>query len=323
MNRERTVLISCDAEFCAFRRGGSLGPGALLTVARQQEESFLLQLEHEEIHSRNLELNRPSDTPHAKYIRSFVPLFEALGDRVADALRNGAFPICLTGDHSQGAALLNGVKKAFPEARLGVVWIDAHADLHSPYTTPSGNVHGMPLAMALAEDNLDRARNRPSEETLTLWSALKGKGEPVIRPEDLVYLGIRSIEAEEAYLIRQKGIKCLDVEECRQRGMQRVVTETLEHLAGCDILFVSFDVDSMDPEAVSDGTGTPVPGGFLEKESTRLLNGLLADKKVVGFEITEINPTLDTQGNAMAEASMRILRHCFHKNSAEPKMLTI
>jgi len=323
MNRERTVLISCDAEFCAYRRGGSLGPGALLTVARQQEENFLLQLEHREIHCRNLELNQPSDTPHAKYIRSFVPLFEALGGRVAEALQEDAFPICLTGDHAQGGALLSGVKKAYPEARLGVVWIDAHADLHSPYTTPSGNVHGMPLAMALAEDNLDRARNKPSEETLALWSALKGRGEPVIRPEDLVYLGIRSIEPEEAYLIRQKGIKCLDVEECRQRGMQRVVTETLDHLAACDILFISFDVDSMDPEAVSDGTGTPVPGGFLEVESTKLLNAFLANEKVVGLEVTEINPTLDTRGNAMAEACMRILHHCFHQNSAEPKMLAV
>ncbi len=325
MHLEKTVLISCDAEFCAYRRGGSLGPGALLTAARQQNERLLLDLEFRALHVQNLELHRPVSSPNAKYIEAFVPLFKALGSKVAAALQERRFPICLTGDHSQGVALLHGVKQVFPDSRLGVVWIDAHADLHSPFTTPSGNVHGMPLAIALGEDNLGQRRNSPNPETIELWSQLKEASGPtsIIRPEDLVYIGVRDIEAEEAYLIEKLGIQCYDVQECRSMGMQQVVTKTLNQLRDCDYLFISFDVDSMDPDKVSDGTGTPVPGGFLEDESTRLLDGLMTDERVLGLEITEINPTLDTGGNTMAEACLRILKRCCYNSSTNAEVLSL
>jgi arginase len=197
---------------------------------------------------------------------------------------------------------------AYPNARIGVIWIDAHADLHSPYTTPSGNMHGMPLAATLAEDNEILKLNNVDETTRDYWEKLKNIGgiSPKLNYNNLVYVALRDYEREEDYLIRQNKVRVFTTDEINTYGTDKVGREILAAVEPCDYIYISFDVDSMD-SSISKGTGTPVPNGITEKQAAALILRLLLNEKVVCFEITEINPTLDKE-NLMAENAFEILQ---------------
>jgi arginase len=216
--------------------------------------------------------------------------------------------LVLAGDHSSAGGTIAGIKMAKPKSRLGVIWIDAHADIHSPYTTPSGNMHGMPLAISLAEDNLDCQVHHPDEATLKVWNELKNIGKicPKVLPEDIVYIALRDIEKEEDYILKKLGTKIIPVSEVRKKGVEHVVRQTLLTLKQCDDIYVSFDVDSLD-SSISRGTGTPVPNGLKEREAEDLLASLMQNHKICCFEITEVNPTLDKE-NLMAEIAFNVLQ---------------
>ena len=215
----------------------------------------------------------------------------------------------LSGDHSSALGTISGIKAAYPNKTLAVVWIDAHADIHSPYTSPSGNVHGMPLAAAMAEDNLDSKINTVTAETEKFWNKLKNIGTSKIKvnPENIVYFGVRDTEEAEAKQIDKLNIRNYKVEEIRYRGLKNCVNEAINKLANCDIIYVSFDVDSMDCDLISYGTGTPVPKGFDQYEIIQIIDGFLNTKKVICLEFVEINPLLDLKGNKMAETAFQIL----------------
>jgi arginase len=225
-------------------------------------------------------------------------------------LKSGLFPIVLAGDHSTGGATISGIKMANPKRKLGVIWIDAHADLHTPYTTPSGNMHGMPLAIALNEDNKACKVHEVDDKTVDYWEKLKniGKISPKINPEDIVFIALRDFEKEEETLIKKHNIKVIPVAEVRRKGVEQVVRQTLLNLNHCDDIYISFDVDSLD-SGISRGTGTPVPNGLREKEAEDLLASLMQNHKICCFEITEVNPTLDKE-NLMAEIAFNILQRC-------------
>jgi arginase len=224
---------------------------------------------------------------------------------VAEVIEDNKFPMVVSGDHSNGGASIKGIKQGHPEKRLGVVWIDAHADLHSVYTSPSGNMHGMPLATAIYEDNLECKQKDVDLATAKFWNKLKGT-ERRVNPEDIVFIALRDTEQPEDYLIEKYGIKVIRVDEVREKGARRIVEETLAHLNHCDWIYTSFDVDSMDP-SVSVGTGTPVDNGLTEEEAKEMMVDFAASPKMCCMEITEVNPLLDKKGNAMAEAAFRIL----------------
>ena len=217
------------------------------------------------------------------------------------------FPIILAGDHSTAAGTIMGIKGAHPDMRLGVIWIDAHADLHTPYTTPSGNMHGMPLAMAAHLDNLDCQLNQPSKDTCDFWDRLKkiGGDFPKIKPEDIVYISVRDTETPENTLIQKYGITNFTTETVRELGVFEVAKRSLALLKDCEQLYISFDVDSMDP-SFSLGTGTPVPNGLTVEEAIQLNAELIKDKRVCCWEIVEVNPTLDSE-NTMAEIAFEVL----------------
>ena len=204
-----------------------------------------------------------------------------------------------------------GIKKAYTNSRLGIVWIDGHADIHSPYTSPSGNIHGMPLAAILNEDNRKFDLGDLDEETKDQWEKLKSIGGivPKSKPDDLVFIGVRDTEKEENYLIDKYNIPNYTAELLRKKGVNTVVSEIKKKHSDCDVIYISFDVDSMDSKLVSAGTGTPVENGLLENEAKELLKGLMDWDKVVGLEIAEINPLLDDKGNKMAEIVSDILEH--------------
>ena len=167
----------------------------------------------------------------------------------------------------------------------------------------------MPLAAALADDNLDRKINEVSDETYSNWEAMKNIGgiAPKILHDDVVYFGVRDTEEPEDYAIEKNGIKNYMVHEVRYRGMQTCIDEALERLKSCDIIYISFDVDSMDCDLISKGTGTPVSKGFDQQEIIEIINGIIKSGKVACVELVEVNPCLDNKGNVMAETAFEVL----------------
>jgi len=213
-------------------------------------------------------------------------MYERVSKAVCETLKSGLFPLVLAGDHSTAGGTIAGIKMAKPKNRLGVIWIDAHADMHSPYTTPSGNMHGMPLTTALAEDNLDNQVHNPDAQTVELWNKIKniGKIQPKIHPEDIVFIALRDYEKEEEHLIKKHNIKVIPVSEVRRKGVENVVRQTLMHLSNCDDIYVSFDVDSLD-SSISRGTGTPVSNGLKEREAEDLIASFMQNHKICCFEL--------------------------------------
>ncbi|HNE80978.1 MAG TPA: arginase, partial [Flavobacteriales bacterium] len=291
------------------KRGASMGMSALRVAAWKNGSDLFGHAEESILRDENDVLYEDDSSPNAHHIDGLIRFESDLAYEVYKFLRSNIFPMVIGGDHSIAIGSISGTKMAFPHERLGVVWIDAHADLHSPWTTPSGNVHGMPLALLM---NIEKkGRNKPRVFTLDTWDRLRkiGMSGPKLLPSDLVFIGLRDYEPEEAAIIREHGIKVITVDELRQRGADQVVAETLAHLTACERIHVSFDVDSLDP-SISVGTGTPVPGGLSLPEVRTLLTGLCVDAKTATLDVVEINPALDTN-NAMAEAVLTVLEPLF------------
>ncbi len=301
-------IIEVRSEIGAGTRGASLGIDALKIAALDYMSSFFVNFPSEEVETENKLLYEPVESPFAKRIRGVHRMYERVAKSVCETLKGGLFPVILAGDHSSAGGTIAGIKMARPQSKLGVVWIDAHADLHSPYTTPSGNMHGMPLAASLGEDNLDSQVHTPDAQTIEHWNKLKSVGgiQPKIAPEDLVFIGLRDLEREEDHIIKKGGIKVITVAELRRKGVENVVRQAMLHLSHCDEIYVSFDVDSLD-SSISRGTGTPVSNGLREREAEDLVASLMQNHKICCLEVTEVNPTLDKE-NLMAEIAFNILQ---------------
>lgn len=304
---KRIKLIEVRSELGAGTRGASLGVDALRIACLNKGSDYFRRFNSVSVPDLNHVLFDKNHFPYAKHIDSVYTVQKNIASTVEQTLRLGEFPLVLAGDHSNAAATLAGIKTAYPHKTLGVVWIDAHADIHSPYTTPSGNIHGMPIAMALNEDNLECQRNVLEPETEFFWQRLKNLGEPgpKISPEHLVYVVVRDTEHEENEVIKRNNIKNFGLAEFKEKGPKQVAREIYERLRFCDLVYVSFDVDSLDSR-FSKGTGTPVKEGLNVEEAIALCQALLDNDRVVCFEMVEINPTLDSE-NTMARNAFDIL----------------
>lgn len=301
--------IRVRSELGAGTRGASLGIDALKIAAINAGDlDFFSRFEGIEVADENHLLHMQADLNYAKRIAGIHTMYERISQTILRSLHTGHFPVVMSGDHSSAGATIAGTKMAYPDKRIGVVWIDAHADLHSPYTSPSGNVHGMPLTLSLNEDNLDCRHNEIHPSTREYWNKLKAIGgiSPKIHYNDLVYIALRDTEAEEDYLINKHNVRVFPVEEVTDNGVTKVVADTLDHLSNCDFIYISFDVDSMDA-GLARGTGTPVANGLSNNQARRLLNGLLASQKVCCLELAEINPLLDLE-NQIARLTFPILK---------------
>jgi arginase len=302
-------LIEAASEIGAGMRGASMGMAALRVAAWKLGSELFGHAEESILRDENDVLYEDDRSPNAHHIDGLIRFESDLAYEVYKFLRNNIFPIVVGGDHSIAIGSVSGTKMAFPNERLGVVWIDAHADLHTPWTTPSGNVHGMPLSLLM---NIEKkGKNRPRVFTMDTWDRLRkiGVNGPKLKPSDLVFIGLRDYEPEEEAIIKEHGIKVITVKDLRERGAEAIVRETMEHLAACDKIHVSFDVDSLDP-SISVGTGTPVPDGLFLDEARGLLSGFCTDPKTVTLDVVEINPSLDTN-NAMAEKVLTVLEPLF------------
>ncbi|MFA6149937.1 MAG: arginase [Chitinophagaceae bacterium] len=301
-------LIEVRSEIGAGTRGASLGIDAIKIAALDFMSNFFVNFPSEVVPDMNNLLYEPVASPYAKRIHGVHTMYERVSAAVCETLKSGIFPVVFAGDHSTAGGTIAGIKMANPKKKLGVIWIDAHADMHTPYTSPSGNMHGMPLATALAVDNLESRVHNPDAKTVDIWNKLKnmGKIEPKILPEDLVFIALRDYEKEEEALLKKLGIKIVTVQEVRRKGIESVVRQTLAHLSKCEDIYVSFDVDSLD-SSISRGTGTPVSNGLKEREAEDLIAALMQNYKICCIEIVEVNPTLDKE-NLMAEIAFNIIR---------------
>lgn len=302
-------IIKNRSDVGAGTRGSDMGVDAIEIAAINQENNYFSKYKYEDVKTENESIYNKVNNSFAKRIDSVLHQCTRLANSVKVNLKEGRFPIVLSGDHSSALGTISGVKGAYPQQRVGVVWIDAHADIHSPYSTPSGNIHGMPLAAALADDNLDFEINEVSRHTAEIWERMKNISisGTKLKAEDLVYFGVRDTEEPEDVQIEKLGIKNYMVHEVRYRGLKTCVNEALERLSNCDIIYISFDVDSMDCDLISYGTGTPVSKGFDQHEIIQIINEFVATEKVVCIEFVEVNPLLDNRGNKMAETAFEIL----------------
>lgn len=301
-------LIEVKSEIGAGTRGASMGVDAIKIAALDFGSNFFKKFKSVEVQNENQLLLEPVVNDYAKRIKGIYTLNDRLANEIKKTLLKDEVPIVLAGDHSSALGTISGIKMAYPNKRIGVIWIDAHADIHTPYTTPSGNMHGMPIACVLGEDNKERQQNKPDDETIEYWEKLKRIGDisPKINYNDLVYIALRDFEPQEDFLIKKHKVRVFNLQEIRKKAVERVAIESLNYLDHCDLIYVSFDVDSMDSR-ISSGTGTPVPNGITEKEAGNLIYYIMRSKKIVCFEMVEINPTLDKE-NLMAENAFEILQ---------------
>jgi arginase len=301
-------LIEVPSEIGAGTRGASLGVEAIKIAALDFMSNFFIHFPSDRIPVENKLLYEPIESPYAKRIKGVVSMYDKVSKAVHDTIKGNFFPVVISGDHSIAGATIAGIKMAKPKSKLGVIWIDAHADLHTPYTTPSGNMHGMPLAISINEDNRENAVHELDPETAKQWNNLKnlGKIAPKVLPEDILFVALRDFEKEEKYLIEKYGMKVISTKEFRSKGAENIVRAITRYFSDCSDIYVSFDVDSLD-SSISKGTGTPVNNGLKEREAEDLISKLMQNRKVCCIEITEVNPTLDKE-NLMAEIAFNILQ---------------
>lgn len=276
-------IVGVPMDLGAGRRGVDMGPSAL-RLARLAP--VLRELGHEVVDLGNVAVQLAEASEH---------LPSASGPHHADAiaatcaatfdllrgLPGTDFALSLGGDHSMSIGTVAGLAEA---GATGLLWVDAHADINTPASSPSGNVHGMPVAHLLGMGD---------ERLTAIWG-----GGGVVRPEHVVYVGLRSVDPAERDLLRELGILAFSMKEVDQRGVAYLAAAALERLSGLPRLHVSFDADVLDP-AIAPGVGTPVPGGLTYREA-HLLMELLADSgRVTSLDLVEVNPILDS-GNETA-----------------------
>mgnify|MGYP005844075217 CR=1 FL=1 len=300
-------LVEVRSEIAAGTRGASMGIDALKVASLKRSSNFFMRFEPISVQDENQLLFGKPQFQSAKYIEGVYTMLSRVCDTITDLRKDELFPIILAGDHSTAAGTICGIKQADPSKRLGVIWIDAHADFHSPYTTPSGNMHGMPLAVVSAIDNEECVNKEVEEEVEAYWERIKqiGGSGPKINPADVVMIGVRDTEPAEDHLIEKHGIRNFKTKEVKELGVEEVARQALALLNHCDQIYISFDVDSMDAN-ISKGTGTPVADGLSYADSLQLNQILVKDKRVCCWEIVEVNPTLDSE-NKMAENAFAIL----------------
>lgn len=297
----KVKIIGYPLDLGAGRRGVDMGPSALRIAGITQR---LEQLGYEVQDMGDLRVSIPETQDiydsKLRYLPEIAKASNILAVHVKNALDTGYFPLMLGGDHSMSIGSIAGIAahcKA-QNKRLGVIWVDAHSDINTPDSTPSGNIHGMPVAVSLGIG---------SKELVNVG------GEFVkLSPSNLTLIGLRSVDPGERDLIKQLGIDAYSMTEIDKLGMYAIMLTVLERMKKrVDHLHISFDIDSVDP-SVAKGVGTPVPGGLSFRE-THLIMEMVAESGLVkSFEVTEVNPILDDM-NQSAEFAVGVVSSCLGK----------
>jgi arginase len=311
-NSNKCIIVS-DWEYGAGKPGTSKGPQTLMDVCTNSQIRFMSEMS---VFSVPQEIDDKEKVPLPEYLKRAAPFIKhqkGYAQLVESCLNANRLPIILSGDHSNAVGSLAGFCRHFGCENTGVIWIDAHLDLHSPYTTPSGNIHGMALNASLNADNLENQCNQLDAETISLWDEIKSlknkETTQQLNPKNIVFIGIRSYEKPEIALAKALGINVVFAEDVKKNGIKWAILQAEEMLKTTQQWYVSFDVDSLDP-SISKGTGTPVKGGLTIAEADELMAYLYNQEKVKAFEITEINPSLE-DNNQMSFAVAGLIERNF------------
>jgi len=277
----RVDVVGVPMDLGADRRGVDMGPSAI-RYARLKESLEKLGIEVTD--HGNLRVPVPESATVAEQNAKYYPIIKAVCDELAgvvhDVIVQGGFPLVLGGDHSIAMGTIAGIARARGKAP-GVIWVDAHGDINTPLTSPSGNVHGMPVHFAVQQHAVDPAR--------------------------MAFIGLRDVDEGEKRAIRELGVKAFTMADVDRLGMSRVVDEALAVVAdGENSVHISFDMDGVDPQEAP-GVGTPVRGGITYREAHLLMEGVAASGTLGSMEITEINPILDSENRTAILAVELIL----------------
>ncbi|HZG10931.1 MAG TPA: arginase [Kurthia gibsonii] len=284
-------MIGVPIDFGQMRRGVDMGPSAIRYAGAVER---LEALGHEVVDEGDIYVPNAAKLEVHPKLRNLGAVVEActkLAEQVATAVEHKKFPLVLGGDHSIAIGTLAGLAQHYKN--LGVIWYDAHADMNTAETSPSGNIHGMPLAVAMGLGH----------EKLTHI----GGEQPKIDPKNLVIIGARSVDEGERELIKEKGIKVYSMHEIDRLGMAAVMEDALAYLRSREIdgLHLSLDLDGLDP-MYTPGVGTPVLGGITYRESHLAMEMLQESNLLTSAEFVEVNPVLDTK-NATANVAVGLM----------------
>ena len=281
-------ILKNRSDIGAGTRGSDIGIDALEIAAINSNNDFFNKYLFDDVKTHNESIYDKVKCTFAKRIGFVLEQCERLRDKVFKNLNEGYFPLILSGDHSSSIGTMAAIHKHLMGNEFGVIWIDAHADLHTPFTTPSGNVHGMPLAAALGNANPLNKVNEVDNYTLSNWNKLTklGFSYPILKSKNLVYMGLRDIESQEKEYILKNSIKNYNVQEIRLKGIDNFIEDILKCFTSVKKIYISFDVDSLDPDSVSKGTGTPVNNGFEIVEVISIIKAIIKTNKVIALEVS-------------------------------------
>ncbi len=292
-NQTKTVnIIGFPMDLGADRRGVDMGPSAL-RIANIQEK--LERLGYEVIDSGDINIQimekQKIHNPKLKYLNEILRTSKMLASKIEKVLDKNQFPLCIGGDHSMALGTIAGISSYCKKNKLelGVIWIDAHPDMNTDETSPSGNIHGMPLAAALGLGH----------EKLVNFYGFK----PKLRPENCALIGIRSIDLLERESIKKLKLPVYTMSDIDKLGVHRVISRALKQFKeNVDHIHVSFDLDSVDPSIVP-GVGTPIPGGLSYREAHLIMEAIAECGCMSSLEVTEVNPILDDKNKSAIFAS--------------------
>ncbi len=293
---KQVAIIGAALDLGAGRRGVDMGPSAIRYAGLHDR---LTAIGYRCVDWGDVETAVQEATDESDQTARYLPEIKAACGRVARlvqlALEQGSLPLVLGGDHSIALGTLGGLARS--RGVGGVLWIDAHSDLNTPESSPSGNVHGMPLAAAIGLTD-----ERFESDAWTL---------PAVEPERVALVGLRSVDSRERERIRELGIKAYTMSDIDRIGIERAIRESLAHIAGPGFVHVSLDMDALDPE-VAPGVGTPIRGGLSYREAHLALE-LVAESGLAGsFEVVEVNPILDRE-NATAQLAVELVASALGK----------
>ncbi|WFU47212.1 arginase [Sinorhizobium terangae] len=279
------TLIGAPIEEGSGRRGAAMGPTALRIAGIDTVLAELGHTVHDEGDVRPLPARDLANHPRANNLQMVAAFARALNDAVHDAARKGHFPIILGGDHALSMGSVSGMARYADEAGrpLFVLWLDAHADFNSPDTSPSGNMHGMPVAFFCGEAE---------------FAPVLASDRPLVDPKKVYQIGIRSVDAREREEIAEHGVNVYDMRAVDEIGMAHIMRQILDEVRAANgLLHVSLDVDFMDPE-IAPGVGTTVPGGATFREAHLIMEMLCDSDLVSSLDVVELNPFLDDRGKS-------------------------
>jgi arginase len=295
MSRSHIAIIGAPLDLGQGRRGVDMGPSAM-RVANLNARIAALGYTVEDLGNVPVEQAEasPEGHPHAKYLPQIAATCQRLAVLVGETLSRGSVPLVLGGDHSVAVGTVSGVSQFFRERTqsIGLIWLDAHADMNTPESSPSGNVHGMPLACIVGRG--------PSELTDIF------RYSPKVAPGNVVIVGLRDVDQTERPNVREYGVHAFTMREIDERGMRSVMEQALDLASdGTTGFHLSLDMDFVDPKDAP-GVGTPVRGGATYREAHLAMEMICDSRRMLSMEVVEVNPVID-EVNRTADLAVELV----------------